>query len=308
MRFLLVFSITLFTTNFQVKAQSLEGSWVVDKFIRNVNGNDSIDFDRTLDINRIDLSGIRVEFTSPTTYTCLNFNGQTTNGTYLLSNGNLSLSGDNFGFDLITDNLFSASKTVSYPNSLGEVESAIVTTIYIKESVLPVTLTSFSVESNNKSSVLSWESAIEENLSRFEVEKSSDRQTFHKIGEVISSGSDSRYNFEDEEAFAQARTVFYRLKMVDQDASFQYSQIKSINTTQNRVTTFPNPTRSVINYQQSPNSATSYKVLSLDGKLLASGATQDSGIIDLASLPKGVYQIIFLRGKDTFHAERIVKL
>ncbi len=94
---------------------------------------------------------------------------------------------------------------------------------------LPVTLLNFRANGNFPDADLFWETASETNSSHFEVERSlnSDQQ-FTKIGSVTAAGqSDQKrsYRFTDAQALRLAGQVFYRLKMVDADGTFTYSNI-----------------------------------------------------------------------------------
>lgn len=92
---------------------------------------------------------------------------------------------------------------------------------------LPVTLLNFRAMANYPDAGLFWETASETNSSHFEVERSLDTdQQFVKIGTVTAAGqSDQKrsYRFTDAQALRLAGQVYYRLKMMDADGSFIYS-------------------------------------------------------------------------------------
>lgn len=94
---------------------------------------------------------------------------------------------------------------------------------------LPVELTKFEVSIfDNCSPQIKWEVASEINFSHYEIERSWDGiqfklvQKINSFNEVVSS-----YSYEDRQSSVRKGIVYYRLKMVDQDGSFQYSNIKS---------------------------------------------------------------------------------
>lgn len=116
-----------------------------------------------------------------------------------------------------------------------------------QESVMPVSLISFSVENqNNKNILLNWETGEELNNDYFEIERSLDNREFDSIGKITGSGTSmevQRYTFMDETIF-QNQQVYYRLKQVDFDGSFEYSIIQSIlveNKTISIQNIYPNP-------------------------------------------------------------------
>lgn len=77
---------------------------------------------------------------------------------------------------------------------------------------------------------LIWETASESNNDRFEVERSSDGITFIKVGTVKGAGtstSRNKYNLTDYNPIQELN--YYRLKQIDLDGSFTYSNIISID-------------------------------------------------------------------------------
>ncbi|HET7898404.1 MAG TPA: T9SS type A sorting domain-containing protein, partial [Flavisolibacter sp.] len=93
---------------------------------------------------------------------------------------------------------------------------------------------------------LNWETVNETNTSWFEVERSTDGVSFAAIGKVSASGNNSdkrSYAYTDAElSQVNANQVYYRLKMVDKDGSFDYSKVLRFPITQSTtLTIFPNP-------------------------------------------------------------------
>lgn len=74
--------------------------------------------------------------------------------------------------------------------------------------------------------MLSWSTASESNTSLFEVEKSEDGIDFAMLGSIEAAGNSNNkkyYNFLD--AQASAKKIYYRLKQIDIDGSFTYSDV-----------------------------------------------------------------------------------
>ena len=97
---------------------------------------------------------------------------------------------------------------------------------------LPVTLARFEVRKEGRSAILSWETTSETNAERFSVQKSADAQSWTEIGTVGARNkgqSAQRYAFTDADFTGTlSGTVYYRLKMIDLDASFSYSEIRTV--------------------------------------------------------------------------------
>jgi Right handed beta helix region len=93
---------------------------------------------------------------------------------------------------------------------------------------LPIKLLDFNVIENSGKNILQWKTATESNSDYFNVERSSNGQSFGVIGRVSATGfstNDITYNFTD--ASPLTGINYYRLSMVDKDNSSEYSKIVS---------------------------------------------------------------------------------
>lgn len=97
-------------------------------------------------------------------------------------------------------------------------------------SALPVRMIFFQADAVNNSYIrLSWATAIEVNNRGFEVERSVDGQTWAKVGFVEghnNSTTQNTYSYDDKDVVAGV-IYFYRLKQVDNDGAFEYTDIVS---------------------------------------------------------------------------------
>ncbi|MCS6991759.1 MAG: T9SS type A sorting domain-containing protein [Chitinophagales bacterium] len=114
---------------------------------------------------------------------------------------------------------------------------------------LPVELSAFSVSPHSEHALLSWQTSSELNSDFFAVERSLDGLTFAPIATVKSAGYSVlplSYAYIDEEALLlPVPRVYYRLRMVDRDQSFEFSPVRFVNTLANssgfEVYIYPNP-------------------------------------------------------------------
>lgn len=181
---------------------------------------------------------------------------------------------------------------------------------------LPVDLTSFSAKLNKTTSVLDWATANEVNFSHFIIQRSTNGSSFTDIGTVAgkqSTGSaGTSYTFSDNISAVQSTIVYYRLKMVDQDGSFKYSDIeivrKSNDQDQASILVYPNPVISELRVTI-PDSwqgkTVSYVIYNGSGSIVAQKLNNNAGqteIFNLSGAPAGLYIIKVI--KDT---ERITK-
>ncbi len=111
-------------------------------------------------------------------------------------------------------------------------------------AAVPVELTSFTANVSGANVVLNWVTATEINNRGFEVEKSSDNKSFEKAGFVEGNGTTTdvnNYSFTDS---YNGGKVYYRIKQVDYDGSFEYSntvEVSSVPTEFVLNQNYPNP-------------------------------------------------------------------
>lgn len=97
----------------------------------------------------------------------------------------------------------------------------------IANIILPVKLSSFSVQPIACSTQINWVSATEENFKVYHIEKSIDGKSYTAIASINGNGNNSNYSYLDETPANSI--VYYRLKMIDLDGKIDYSPIKKIN-------------------------------------------------------------------------------
>lgn len=147
-----------------------------------------------------------------------------------------------------------------------------------KSSPLPVKMMDFSAQKNNNDVLLTWQVAEESNVSKYEIELArgnADLQAGHftKIGEVASLGNTTtvrNYSFTDNEA-DKFGVRYYRLKIVNIDGSFSYSNIRSVifnNAILWRI--YPNPSNGhfFLVFQLNTNDLLNAKILDAKGSLM----------------------------------------
>ncbi len=124
-------------------------------------------------------------------------------------------------------------------------------TIYVDDfdgspSPLPVELSSFTAKVNNGKVELKWQTATEVNNYGFQVERANGDSDWEKIGFVEGHGnsnSPKSYSFTD--VVNGSGKYSYRLKQIDVDGSFEYSNVVEVTvTTANKfelLQNYPNP-------------------------------------------------------------------
>ena len=130
-------------------------------------------------------------------------------------------------------------------------------------NILPVVLTDFAARSNGDgTAMLTWETRMEQNASRFEIERSADGTGWATIGTVQAQGHTSMptgYSYMDSRMLTG--TNYYRMKMIDVDGSSIYSEVRMLQVnTAGRLSFFPNPARDYVNITLGGINSTNVKV------------------------------------------------
>lgn len=190
-------------------------------------------------------------------------------------------------------------------NGSGTDPSVAIDDINLYVIVLPMELIDFSARSENKKVKLNWTSANEVNSSHFEVERSLETKVFKNIGRVETKNNQQKglsyYTLSDN--LLDVATTYFRLKMVDKDGSFKYSNIISVANDASKTAslTFDNlfMTDDILKLKlnASTNLNTNINIYDLQGKnvLSQSGKKIISGVnnmaLDVSKLASGVYLI-----------------
>ncbi|TXK52846.1 DUF11 domain-containing protein [Pontibacter qinzhouensis] len=183
------------------------------------------------------------------------------------------------------------------------------------QTVLPVTLISFSGSAQKDGVQLRWATATEKDNAYFEVQRSTDGKNFQTIGKVAGKGNSSvRINYAYIDAKPVSGTVFYRLKQVDFDGAFEYSFVISVSTSNlqqaPKAKLYPNPVAAIAHLDMTMLPAGQYqiRIITMEGrtiqqKVLNSEVEQQ---LDLRNLSTGKY-ILQIQGAGTNQTISFIK-
>ena len=180
---------------------------------------------------------------------------------------------------------------------------------------LPVRLTSFGARANGKNALVSWTTASEKNANYFEVYASTDGRNFRAIEKVRAAGNSNvtrNYSINHMGALANASMVYYKLKSVDFDGTFTWSNIVSVsvNTRNNGVAIYPNPFNNNLTISVTETADATVEIFTLQGvSVYNNNHSAVNGTITLnnvSSLNNGVYFIKVTQNGNTT-VEKLVK-
>ncbi len=163
-------------------------------------------------------------------------------------------------------------------------------------TLLPVDVVYFTGKLQADKVVLNWEVENEINFKEYVVERSNNGTYFTAIGSVSATGSKA-YTYSDDANTNKGSRVYYRLKKVDKDGSFTYSDVFSLHIPLNvKFSVYPNPTSDVIQLQFNSNSNATVQVVITDliGKTLINKVfTANNGLIKISTntLNNGTYLV-----------------
>ncbi|MFA6056843.1 MAG: T9SS type A sorting domain-containing protein [Taibaiella sp.] len=196
-------------------------------------------------------------------------------------------------------------------------------TVYtMVQTPLPVNLQYFTAQKQGNDVMLDWETAMEINNDRFEIERSIDGKLFETVGTVKSLGNSSEatnYSFRDmQAALIKTGTLYYRLHQVDLDGKNDYSMIRSVSLNRSNnesgLQASPVPFKDKISVQLNSTSTgfASINFYNTSGMRIYHIETEvkvglnEINIMNLHNLPSGVYILECVQGQETSYL-KIVK-
>ena len=174
---------------------------------------------------------------------------------------------------------------------------------------LPVELMNLAANAINNTYIqVSWETKSEANSKTFEVEASrGDAQHFTKIGELEAAGNSTTvryYGLDDD--FAQKGENFYRLKMVDLDGKYGYSDVVSaiLNPT-TEVCIYPNPADDMLYIETKETGNILVKISNALGQVVYQEYISNSQRIAVKSLANGIYNVEVRRDGELIAKQKL---
>lgn len=206
---------------------------------------------------------------------------------------------------LLQDFVGRSQGDITYPNREAE---------GIWESSLPVRLVSFKASAEGRVAYLNWTTASEEGSKGFEIQRSADTRTWQTLDFVNSKSANGNssveLNYQYNDLSLLTGTSYYRLRMVDLDGAFAYSQTRSLQAEKVRgMLVYPNPVvngkLSVVVSGMEPEAAEIYDAA---GVRKISQKLENGRDLNLKGLAPGAYILrVVSAGKDSQSTTFLVK-
>ena len=158
---------------------------------------------------------------------------------------------------------------------------------------LPVRLLSFTGKNNGGNNLLQWKTENETNTKEFSVERSTDGRSFTHIATVNAAGTGQGSYVYTDSLLSLTEVVYYRLKMIDTDDRFTYSNvIRFTKKQQDNISIYPNPVKDQATLQVSDKAliGTTAKIVDVNGSTMQTFTiTSNFVIVDTRKLTAGFY-------------------
>ena len=167
-------------------------------------------------------------------------------------------------------------------------------TIYGPNSTLPVELLNFKAQKDKGQVLLTWQTVSEKDINYFIVENSTDAEIFATLERVKAQGeSDTINNYIVTDRNPAKGINYYRLKQVNLDGGFTYSNIISVTMDSSVFAFYPNPATKTISFNKPVRSAT---ILDMQGREVLKSQDINSNL-NISALKPGIYIIDINKGE-----------
>jgi hypothetical protein len=171
--------------------------------------------------------------------------------------------------------------------------------------ILPLEWGYFSGQSCGDNNCLNWSTLQEKNTSHFLLERSKDGFTWETFGEEIEAKgfSNTEQYYQSEDNSFENKFTFYRIRQIDLDDTFSYSDVIRVenNTFTNKLMPFPNPTTDLL-FVDSEEGIVSVELISQDQRIRAQPSLEKVGAkryqIDMRQYPSNHYLVTILTNQS----------
>lgn len=185
---------------------------------------------------------------------------------------------------------------------------------------LPVSLTGLNVALNQGVATLTWNTAQEYNVRKYEIYRSVDGTNFVPVGTVTARNLLTRqtYQYRDEiPASSQAPVLYYKVRVIDIDDSYRFTPIVSVRAgkaTPGKLVVTPNPTRgdAQLRFTTVETGIATIRVFDATGRVVMEQQTQvlpgtnQVSLQRLNQLAEGTYAAQVMVGSERMNTQFII--
>lgn len=173
-----------------------------------------------------------------------------------------------------------------------------------QDIVAPLNLVSFSGSNIGGKHNLKWNTANEQNTAHFDVQMSRNTTDFTEVGKVEARNTTDANAYQFGYSPVAKGDYYYRLKMVDRDGSFKYSQVIRLQSnTGASLSAFPNPSRNgmLLITHEAAEKGTTLRLVAADGRTATTLAVQEGSTqtsLTVSPYQKGIFRVVLSGKKD----------
>jgi hypothetical protein len=194
------------------------------------------------------------------------------------------------------------------------------TSIYRPTGIVPVELISFTASTSGNNVLLNWSTASELNNKGFEIERSSVNGHWSLVGFVEGNGTTTEQkNYSYKDSSLTSGKYFYRLKQIDYNGRFRYSQEVEVDLSNpfrySLEQNYPNPFNPItkIQFAVGNRQFVSLKVYDILGRQVATLVSEEKSLgsytieFNAGELSSGIY-FYQLKAGDFISTKKLVLL
>lgn len=166
--------------------------------------------------------------------------------------------------------------------------------------ILPVTLIDFSATHHGNTVTLNWTTAFESELSHFEIESATEGIHFSAVANIPATGGANGKSYSATDHQPADGISYYRLKSIDKDGHFCYSNIIKIAGNKNYSTRiFPNPTHDFISIKGNISDIKELQIIDAAGHVVRKFPKSIDNNYRLKGILKGIYWVKIISDNES---------
>jgi len=181
---------------------------------------------------------------------------------------------------------------------------------YSASCQFPLELLLFTAMKDDRTVNLNWQTTGEKNISHFTIQRSASVGDFTNLGDVaaLSDTGVHSYAYLDNIESVTANKVFYRLRIIDKDGLYAYSDLVSVElsanptvSSLNRLKLYPNPAKDQLSVVYNLQNATGaeLRIIDMSGKMIFSHEVDGNpgnniAFITISAIPGGMYYVLLI--------------